>query len=115
MITGWRSTAWRSATWWSATWRSTIWRSAWRLALAAFSLIAPAIAFAADLPAQPSASSTAPVGYVSAAPDWIVTIGGEARVLPKWAGAPEDKFGLTGGPLVSIRKVGTPPEYFGPR
>ena len=83
--------------------------------MTAFSLIAPAIAFAADLPAQPSASPVAPANYVPAAPDWIVTIGGELRIGPKWAGAPEDKFGLTGGPLVSIRKVGTPPEYFGPR
>jgi outer membrane protein len=102
---GWRATAWRA----------TIWRSVWRLALTAFSLIAPAIALAADLPAQPSASPVAPANYVPAAPDWIVTIGGELRIGPKWAGAPEDKFGLTGAPLVSIRKVGTPPEYFGPR
>lgn len=96
-------------------WRSTKWRSAWRLALTAFSLIAPAVALAADLPAQPSASPVAPANYAPAAPDWIVTVGGELRVGPKWPGAPEDKFGLTGGPLVSIRKVGTPPEFFGPR
>jgi MipA family protein len=104
MIRGWRSTAWRS-----------IWRGARRLALAAFALVAPAIAFAADLPAQPSASPAVPASYVPAAPDWIVTIGGELRIGPKWPGAPNDKFGLTGGPLISIRKVGTPPEFFGPR
>jgi hypothetical protein len=34
---------------------------------------------------------------------------------PKWAGAPEGTFRLTNGPLFSIRKVGSPPEYFGPR
>ena len=101
--------------WRSTAWRSTIWRSVWRLALTGLCLIAPAIACAADLPAQPSASPVAPANYLPAAPDWIVTIGGELRIGPKWAGAPEDKFGLTGGPLVSIRKVGTPPEYFGPR
>jgi outer membrane protein len=48
-------------------------------------------------------------------PDWIVTVGGELRIGPKWAGAPEGTFALTGGPLFSIRKVGTPPDFFGPR
>jgi outer membrane protein len=82
------------------------------LALIALAL-APAAAPAADLPAQPG--STAPTSNTPPAPDWIVTIGGELRIGPKWAGAPTDKWGLTGGPLVSYRKVGTPPEYFGPR
>jgi outer membrane protein len=77
--------------------------------------LVPAIASAADLPAQAPAPASAPAAYVPPAPDWIVTIGGELRIGPKWPGAPTDKFGLTGGPLFSIRKVGTPPEYFGPR
>src|SRR5262249_31288848 len=86
-----------------------------RLALAALALIAPVFAQGADLPAQPTPAPTAPTSYTAPAPDWIVTIGGELRLGPKWAGSPTDKWGLTGGPLVSIRKVGTPPDYFGPR
>ncbi len=90
--------------------------TAWRV-LACFAgavLTAPASVLAADLPAQWPA--TAPVAVAAAAvPDWIVTIGGELRLGPKWAGAPDGRFGLTGGPLFSIRKVGTPPDYFGPR
>src|SRR5262245_59615631 len=74
--------------------------------------IAPVIGSAADLPAAPPAPAAA---YAPPVPDWIVTIGGELRIGPKWAGAPDGKFGLTGGPLFSIRKVGTPPDYFGPR
>src|SRR5690349_15872183 len=77
--------------------------------------IAPSIGLAADLPAAPPASAVAPTAYVPPVPDWIVTIGGELRIGPKWAGAPEDKYRLTGGPVLSIRKAGTPPEYFGPR
>jgi MipA family protein len=105
MVTIWRPAAWRVA------------RGARCCALAglAFALIAPAAASAADLPAQGPAPASAPAAYAPAAPDWIVTVGGELRIGPKWAGAPTDKFGLTGGPLFSIRKVGTPPEYFGPR
>jgi len=73
--------------------------------------IAPTSGFAADLPTP----AAAPTATVPAAPDWIVTVGGELRIGPKWAGAPDGTFRLTGGPLFSIRKVGTPPEYFGPR
>ena len=96
--------------------QSTVWRGlgeACSLAGVAFLLIAPTIAWAADLPAQAPAPDS-PAAYAPAAPDWIVTIGGELRIGPKWPGAPTDKFGLTGGPLFSIRKIGTPPEYFGP-
>jgi MipA family protein len=71
--------------------------------------VAPTIGFATDLPATPAAA------HAAALPDWLVTIGGELRLGPKWAGAPTDKFRLTGGPVFSIRNVGTPPEYFGPR
>jgi MipA family protein len=92
-------------------WRSSAWCAAASIGTAL--AIAPAIAQAADLPA-PSATA-APSTYVAAMPDWIVTVGGELRVGPKWAGAPEDKFRLTGGSVFSIRNAGTPPEYFGPR
>ena len=87
-------------------WHSSGWFAA---CIAMGAAIAPTMGFAADLPATPAAAQAAAV------PDWIVTIGGELRIVPKWAGAPDGTFGLTGGPLFSIRKVGTPPEYFGPR
>jgi outer membrane protein len=90
-------------------WRASAWSVAACLCLGA--TMAPAIGLAADLLAPAAAQAAT----VSAVPDWIVTIGGELRIGPKWAGAPDGTFGLTGGPLFSIRKVGTPPEYFGPR
>lgn len=77
--------------------------------------VTPAIGLAADLSAPAPATAAAPSTYVAPVPDWIVTVGGELRIGPKWAGAPEGTFGLTGGPLFSIRKVGTPPDFFGPR
>jgi MipA family protein len=87
---------------------------AWRAAAClAGGMLAPAIVLAADLPAQTPAA--VPAASVAAVPDWIVTVGVELRIGPKWAGAPDGTFGLTGGPLFSIRKAGTPPEYFGPR
>ena len=87
-------------------WHSSGWFAA---CIAMGAAIAPTMGFAADLPATPAAAQAAAV------PDWIVTVGGELRLGPKWAGAPEGTFGLTGGPLFSIRRVGTPPDYFGPR
>src|SRR5262249_48216373 len=90
--------------------------SGWRAAgIAVGAVAAPAMASAADLPAPTPATAAAPAAYVPPVPDWIVTIGAEVRIGPKWAGAPDGKFGLTGGPLFSIRRVGTPPDYFGPR
>ena len=81
-------------------WHSSGWFAA---CIAVGTAIAPAPGFGADLPAPtPAAAQTVP--------DWIVTIGGELRLGPKWAGAPTDKFRLTGGPVFSIRNVGTPPE-----
>ena len=75
--------------------------------------IAPTTGFASDLPAPTPAAAQA--ATVPAAPDWIVTVGIELRIGPKWAGAPDGTFRPTVGPLFSVRKVGTPPEYFGPR
>jgi len=90
---------------------------AWRFALALSVVGAPGIAAAADLPAQsvPPPPATAPATSTPAAPDWIVTIGLEGRIIPAWPGAPDSKFGLSGFPLFSLRKDGTPPEFFGPR
>jgi MipA family protein len=89
------------------------WRAAACLVIGVF--VAPGIALAADLPAATPAPAAAPAAYSPPVPDWIVTVGGELRLGPKWPGAPEGKFALTGGPLFSIRKVGTPPDFFGPR
>jgi len=74
--------------------------------------VAPRFAGAADLPAAPPANAAA--AYAPAAPDWIVTIGAEARAIPAWYGAPTDKFSFTGAPLFSIRNKGAPPDFFGP-
>ncbi len=90
-------------------WSSTAWRAA--LACVGGVLIGPATALASDLPTP----SGPPAAALPAVPDWIVTVGGEFRIAPKWAGAPDDKFRLTFGPVFSLRKEGTPPEYFGPR
>ena len=88
----------------------------WRYALAAWVAAAPVMAAAADMPtAPPMPAPTQPASYLPAAPDWIVTVGAEARLVPAWAGAPENKFALTGVPLLSIRAAGTPPTFFGPR
>jgi MipA family protein len=83
----------------------------------AFLVAAPLHAQAADLPEAPVPAPTVPAAYAPATvvPDWIVTIGGELRVIPAWPGAPEGKFALVGGPLLSVRKQGTPVDYFGPR
>jgi len=78
-------------------------------------MVAPGVAGAADLPpAEPPPA--APAVYMPPAPpDWTVTLGAEVRAIPAWPGAPDTKFGITGLPLFSIRKAGTPPEFFGAR
>jgi MipA family protein len=84
--------------------------------LVAIALIAgPGMASAADLPAQPPPDSAPLAPAVVPAPDWIVSVGLEGRVIPAWPGAPADKFGLTALPLFDIRKAGTPPTFFAPR
>jgi outer membrane protein len=87
-----------------------------RCSAALLLVLSPGIAAAADLPsAPPPPPPTAPVAYTPPAPDWIVTVGAEFRVVPAWAGAPTTTFGYTGVPLFSIRKAGTPPDFFGAR
>src|SRR5208282_4033750 len=58
---------------------------------------------------------TAPAVYTPATPDWIVTIGAEGRIVPAWPGASDAKLGWSALPLFSIRKAGTPPDFFDPR
>jgi outer membrane protein len=77
--------------------------------------IAPGIAAAADLPPQAPPPPMAPATYTPAAPDWIVTVGVEPRIVPAYPGASDSRFGLSVFPLFSIRKAGTPPEFFGAR
>ena len=88
--------------------------SSWRFALALFAVGAPGVAAAADLPQQ-APPPTAPAAYVPAVPDWIVTIGAEGRIIPAFPGASDKKLGWSALPLFSIRKAGTPPDFFGPR
>jgi outer membrane protein len=87
---------------------------AWRFATAVLVLFIPGIAAAADLP-LPGPAPSAPAAYASPLPDWIVTIGGEARAIPAWPGAPTNKYQLTGVPLFIIQKPGDPPFFFGAR
>ena len=87
----------------------------WRFALALCVTLVPRIATAADLPAQAPPPPTAPVAYTPPAPDWIVTIGLEGRIIPEFPGASDKKLGWSALPLFSIRKAGTPPDFFGPR
>jgi MipA family protein len=70
-------------------------------------VLTPAMAAAADLPAAPPAAA--------APPDWIVTLGLVGQMNPAWPGAPTSEMNFTGVPLVSVRRAGTPPEFFGPR
>lgn len=87
-------------------------RLARRLTLAALFAIAPTIATVAAVPGQ---SPPPPAAPVESAPDWIVTLGIEGRILPAWPGASDSKFGVAALPLVGIRKAGTPPPFSNPR
>ncbi len=85
-----------------------------RLAIAFVAAWVPGFAVAADLPAQPE-QAAAPASVAPAAPNWIVTIGVEGRVVPAWPGASDSKPAVTGFPLFSVRKEGSPPDFPGPR
>jgi outer membrane protein len=78
----------------------------WCLAVAAILIALPGLARGADSPIPAKAASD---------PDWIVTIGIEARAVPAWAGASDNRLALTGLPLFGVRKAGTPPEFVGAR
>jgi MipA family protein len=86
----------------------------WRFGFALLVVVVPGAAMAADLPQQVQAP-TAPAAYAPAVPDWIVTIGLEGRIVPAYPGAADSKLGWSALPLFSIRKQGTPPDFFGPR
>jgi MipA family protein len=88
-----------------------------RVAIAVVLLFTPGLAAAADLAVPPPATAPQPPATYApaAAPDWIVTIGGEVRAVPAWPGAPTSLYGITGIPLFSIRKPGDPPFFFGAR
>jgi outer membrane protein len=80
--------------------------------LAALAFVTPAAAADVD-------QSAAPAPMVAKAPpavsDWLITIGGEVRVLPAWPGAPATVYGVGGFPLFSVGKPGDPPFFFGAR
>ena len=86
-----------------------------RLAISLALALAPGIAAAADLPAAAPEPPTAPAVYAPPQPEWTVTVGVEPRAVPAWPGASDSRFGLSVLPLFSIRKAGTPPEFFGAR
>ena len=90
-------------------------RFAGRLAAGFFAAAFPGYAFAADLPAQTAAPASAPAAYTPPVPDWIVTIGVEGRIVPAWAGSAVSEPAVTGFPLFSVRKEGSPPDFPGPR
>lgn len=80
----------------------------WRRAVIASFLLMPGVAAAADPPlVQPS--------LPAALPDWVVTVGAEARLIPAWPGAPTSLYMATGVPLIAIGKPGDPPYFFGAR
>jgi MipA family protein len=85
----------------------------WRFAVAVLFLLLPGIAAAADL--EPPPPAPAPPPTYAPAPDWIVTIGGEARAIPAWPGAPTSLYSFTGFPLLALQKPGDPPFFFGAR
>jgi outer membrane protein len=87
-----------------------------RIAAALLGVAVPGFAAAADLPAQPATPPpTAPATFTPAAPDWIVTVGVEGRIVPAWPGASDSKPAVTGFPLFSVRKEGSPPDFPGAR
>lgn len=73
--------------------------------------LAPA-AFAADV-VQPRA--TAPSQYLAPTPtsDWTITLGAEARVIPRYEGADSLKFWPF--PVFRVRRAGTPEQFRSPR
>lgn len=78
------------------------------------------MALAADLAVPPPAQSVAPPAgyalpgnYTPGSPNWIVTLGAEARAVPAWPGAPTSLYQFTGNPLVSLRSPDSAPTYFG--
>ena len=105
----------------AATWGAVLMSVAWmslnnmRLAISLALALAPGIAAAADLPPAAPEPPTAPAVYAPPQPEWTVTVGVEPRAVPAWPGASDSRFGLSVLPLFSIRKAGTPPEFFGAR
>lgn len=69
-------------------------------------------AFAADV-AQPRA--TAPAQYLAPTPtsDWVITLGAEARVIPRYEGSDSLKFWPF--PVFRVRRAGTPEQFRSPR
>jgi outer membrane protein len=69
-------------------------------------------AFAADI-AQPAPPPTAQYLAPTPTSDWIITLGAEARALPKFEG--DDRLRVLPFPVFRIRKAGTPEKFRSPR
>eukprot|EP01035_Chromulina_nebulosa_P012240 gene12240-16326_t len=82
------------------------------IAVAGMAVASLAPAFAADV-AQPAPRSTAQ--YLAPAPtsDWVITLGAEARLGPKFEG--DDTYTVRPVPVFRIRKAGTPERFRSPR
>jgi MipA family protein len=80
-------------------------------AVVAVSSFVPA-AFAADV-AQPAPRSTAQYLAPTPTSDWVITLGAEARALPKFEG--DDKLRVLPFPVFRIRRAGTPEQFRSPR
>ncbi len=88
----------------------------WRFAVSVVLGVVPGIAAAADLEPSPlPAPPSAPATYTPAVPDWIITIGGEARAIPAYPGAPTNLYTFTGFPLLVLQKPGDAPFFFAAR
>ena len=70
-------------------------------------------AFAADV-VRP-ARATAPAQYLAPTPtsDWVITLGADARVIPRYEGS--DSYKLWPFPVFRVRRAGTPEEFRSPR
>lgn len=72
---------------------------------------------AADLADQSSVAGAGPASSATSAPEWIVTVGVENRLLPLWPGSMGSHFSFLGNslPLFDIRRAGTAPTFVGSR
>jgi outer membrane protein len=74
-----------------------------------------AASFAPALAADVAPRATAPGQYLAPAPvsEWVITLGAEARLGPRYEGA--DSLRLLPFPVFRVRKAGTPEKFRSPR
>lgn len=83
----------------------------WRFVVASF-LLLPGVASAADLTLSPPFALAT---KAATAPDWVVTVGAEGRLIPAWPGAPTSLYTITAIPLFHLGNPGDAPFFFGAR